>query len=283
LACLYAYMTHKYMNRPLMVLMEHFKRLESGDMESRITGAHRDEFGVLFARFNQMVDKLNSVILQSYRQTIYLQQAELKQLQAQINPHFLYNTYFMLHRLIRKNDPHAGEFSRMLGGYFNYIAKSQDEMPLFAEEINHARNYADIQALRFEGRVSIEFDYVLPEMKNMRVPQLILQPILENAFLHGLDNIVEDGLLKVSFLIMNGAYHIFVMNNGSNISGEALSGLESALATARDIQEQECSGLINIHRRLQLTFGGGSGLKITNKNDLFTVEMIIQKNMDVNK
>ncbi|MDR1913215.1 MAG: histidine kinase [Clostridiales bacterium] len=275
LTCFYAFMTHKYMSQPVLVLLEHFKRLESGDLDSRITGTQHDEFGVLFDRFNQMVDRLNSVILQSYKQTIYLQRAELKQLQAQINPHFLYNTYFLLHRLIKRNDPIAAKFSKLLGEYFRYITKSSEDMTNFENEDSHARNYANIQALRFEGRIRVEFDDLPPEMARMPVPQLIMQPILENAYLHGLEDLDGDGLLKVIYNIDEKSYHIFIMNNGGNINAETLSKLVSGLSGAADVKE--CGGLTNIHRRLQLAFGTGSGLKLSTQGNFFVVEMVINK------
>ncbi|MDR1560470.1 MAG: histidine kinase [Clostridiales bacterium] len=275
LTCFYAFMTHKYMNQPVLVLLEHFKRLEGGDMDSRITGTQHDEFGVLFERFNQMVNRLNSVILQSYKQTIYLQRAELKQLQAQINPHFLYNTYFLLHRLIKNDDPLAAAFSKFLGEYFRYITKSSEDMTYLENEDAHARNYANIQALRFEGRIRVEFDSLPTEMSRVPVPQLIMQPILENAYLHGLENLDRDGLLKVKYSMDERAYHIFILNNGGNINPETFSKLVSELSGTSDVKE--CGGLINIHRRLRLAFGTDSGLKLSTQDEFFVVEMIINK------
>jgi two-component system sensor histidine kinase YesM len=275
LTCFYVFMTHKYMNKPVLVLLDHFTRLESGDLDSRITVTQKDEFGVLFHNFNQMVDRLNFVILKTYKQTIYLQQAELKQLQAQINPHFLYNTYFLLHRLIKKNDPNTAAFSKLLGEYFKYITKSSDAATTLSDEDAHARNYANIQAMRFSGRIRVEFDNVPPEMKDLPTPPLILQPILENAYLHGLENLEGDGLLKITYRIDETAYHIVIMNNGDTINNDVLSELESVLASASNMKE--CSGLANIHRRLQLIYGDQSGLKLSTVDNNFIVEMIIQK------
>ena len=116
--CVYAYLVQKYINYPVFILLKHFKLLEGGDMETRINVARRDEFGILYTHFNTMVDKLGSMVTRVYEQTIYTQKAELKQLQAQINPHFLYNSYFLLHRLIKQGDPYAAEFSQFLGEYF---------------------------------------------------------------------------------------------------------------------------------------------------------------------
>lgn len=273
---LYAKVMQKYVSHPVSVLIEHFKLLERGDMNSHIMETRNDEFGVLFSQFNRTLDQLNSAILHSLKQTIYLQKAELRQLQAQINPHFLYNSYFLLHRLIKKEDPHALEFSRFLGEYFKYISTSPQEETLFRDEHEHARVYANIQGMRFQDKVRIEFAPCPQELADFKVPSLILQPILENAFKYGLENMDGQGLLRVDYEITPEAYYIRVHNTGQPMDEATILRLTQAFGD--DSVPVENSALINIHRRLRLTFGEQSGVSIGNTEQQgVTIEMRIQR------
>jgi len=279
LTLLYAQVMKIYVSHPVSVLIEHFKLLEKGEMNSHIQEERRDEFGVLFSQFNRTLDQLNSAILDSLKQTIYLQKAELRQLQAQINPHFLYNSYFLLHRLIKKEDPYALEFSRFLGEYFKYISTSPQEETLFLDEHEHARVYANIQGIRFRDRVRIEFAQCPPELANFRVPSLILQPILENAFKYGLENRDGMGLLSVEYACEPEAFFVRIHNNGVPMDEQTLQGLREAFDS--DSVPAGNSALINIHRRLRLTFGRDSGISIENKEDGVTIQMRLQREASV--
>jgi two-component system sensor histidine kinase YesM len=272
---IYTYSIQKYINQPVYLLLNHFRLLENGDLTTHIEAVPRNEFGVLYRQFNGMVDKLNSTIDQVYRQTIYSQRAELKQLQAQINPHFLYNSYFILHRLIKSGDPNATEFSRFLGGYFEYITENSADMVDLRDEVSHAFLYAKIQAMRFKDRINIEFAKLPPEMELLKVPKLILQPVLENAYLHGLEGKVNGGLLRVKFQFAREAHFICVSNNGSPIPDEELEKIRGTLKGASVLED--AGALLNIHRRLRLAFGESSGLEVTNSDGWVRVRLVIER------
>ena len=272
---IYTYSIQKYINQPIYLLLNHFRLLENGDLTTHIEAAPHNEFGVLYRQFNGMVDKLNSVIVQAYHQTIYTQRAELKQLQAQINPHFLYNSYFLLHRLIKRGDPYAVEFSRFLGAYFQYITENSADMVELHEEASHALLYAQIQSVRFTGRIRVEFGKVPPEMEMLKVPRLMLQPVLENAYLHGLEDKEEDGLLRVEFEALQDEYSICVSNNGKPLGDGELEKINGMLKNVTGADDG--GALLNIHRRLRLAFGEGSGLEVTDLDGWVKVRLMIRR------
>lgn len=120
-------------------------------------------------------------------------------------------------------------------------------------EYEHAKTYAYIQGLRFAGRIQIEFEDLPAAYRNLTVPKLILQPLLENAFNYGLNNKVENGLLKVHFLHSKESLTIIVEDNGEELTDESLQSLEDKLNTAKDTSADcEMTGLLNIQRRLAI-------------------------------
>lgn len=257
---LYSFSTYRLIYKPLSQLVRSFRKMEKGDLDISITHNKDDEFGYLYRAFNQMVRKLGALIDQVYKQKILAQNALLKQLQTQINPHFLYNSYFILHRMIVLEDnENAARFSQQLGVYLKFITRSAGDEVTLESETEHSRIYAEIQALRFISRIRLEFGKLPEEWRDIMVPRLIVQPLIENAIEHGLENKSCDGLLKVSFLKSEEDMKITVEDNGNGMSGEDIDALQKVLAE-KDNGGEEITGIINIHRRLQYKFGTGSGL-----------------------
>ncbi|MFB9277808.1 sensor histidine kinase [Cohnella cellulosilytica] len=255
----YSYSLYLLIRRPLAKLIQSFRMVESGNLQIRIDYAHRDEFGYLYRRYNAMVENLQNLIEQVYEQKILSQKAELKQLQTQINPHFLYNSYFLLHRIIKKEDyENALRFSKEIGRYFQFVTRNASETVSLDREVEHARIYAEIQAMRFAGRIRVEFADFPSVHGHRTVPRLILQPIIENAFEHGLENKPDRGLLSVRFESLPQGIAIVIEDNGEELTDGELESLEKGFR--RDNDYGEVTGLANIDRRLRLFCEEGSGL-----------------------
>lgn len=132
---------------------------------------------------NDMEDRLSRLIEEVYVQKNLTQKAQLKQLQAQINPHFLYNSFFTLSRRIKRQDyDNAEEFARHLGNYFKYLTRDGSDFIALRQEVEHAKSYATIQQARFSSRVRVCFEQLPDSCSGLMVPRLILQPLLENSF-----------------------------------------------------------------------------------------------------
>ncbi|SDY92287.1 two-component system, sensor histidine kinase YesM [Evansella caseinilytica] len=259
---IYSYFTYTLVHRPLLLLIDGFKRMENGRLDTPIEHEKEDEFGFLYNRYNKMLAKLKLLIDRDYKQTLMVQKAELKQLQSQINPHFLYNSFFILNSLAKTEDTERIElFTNMLGEYFKFITRSEKNLVPLVEEIRHARMYTEIQNMRFSRRITVKFDELPKELEQIKVPKLIVQPIIENAYKYSLERLSDHGVLSVSFDKRGHEVAIVVEDNGGTISDDEIAALKRRVADIE--QEQELTGLVNIHRRIVLTYEKGSGLFLT--------------------
>ncbi|WP_336773011.1 sensor histidine kinase [Paenibacillus sp. MMO-58] len=260
---IYAFSTYKFVHKPLLLLVQSFRKMEGGALDIHIDHEKKDEFGYLYNRFNQMISKLQTLIDQDFKQTMMMQKAELKQLQSQIKPHFLYNSFFILNSLAKTGDLERVElFTNMLGEYYRFITRNGEDNVLLAEETRHSRMYTEIQKLRFSRRIKVEFDELPKDMERIRVPRLIIQPIIENAYEHSLEKMTNEGLLRVSFCMDQEEARVIVENNGDYpLDNEKLEQLQARLDSKGE--SGEMTGMINIHRRIMLTYGEGSGLYLS--------------------
>ena len=163
----YSFYLHKYINKPLSILVSSFKKIEEGDLGNKIDNKRDNEFGYIYKQFNAMVDKLNNLIDQVYKQKILMQRSEMKQLQSQINPHFLYNSIFTLRNMAQMGHyDNLEEFAEQLGQYFQFITRDREDEITLDKEVNHARIYTNIQARRFSRRIRVEFDDLPKNLQN---------------------------------------------------------------------------------------------------------------------
>jgi two-component system sensor histidine kinase YesM len=244
-----------------------------------------ERYYVLFLIFSGMALIAVAVFLVSsqmlVRQQFLTQQAKFRQLQSQINPHFLYNSFFILYRMAKDGDyENMEDFLSWLSEYYRYITKNaRAEVPL-SDEIAHAWRYARIQSLRFQKRISVEAGELPGEYASLMVPRLILQPLLENAFNHGLKDRIAGGQVEMSFHVEDDPRGrpfliIRIQDNGKGMTEEELRRLGEKIgscplktlkksASPAAVLPEEISGLVNIHERLGLQFGNGAGVRIKN-------------------
>lgn len=270
---LFSVSIYRFIHKPLNMLLESFKKVESGNLSINIEHRHNDEFRHLYHSFNKMTENLGTLIDQAYKQKILMQNAELKQMQAQINPHFLYNSFFILYSIAKAEDYDTVlMFLQELGNYFKYITRNAEDEVWLCKEVEHARTYANIQALRFSNRIAIQFDEVPEKFCHFPVPRLIIQPIIENSFKYGLENKASEGFLRISFAESDGFLQLIAEDNGSGMNSYELYALRETLYDKEHLTE--ATGIVNIHRRLQLKFGENSGLSVTN-SELGGLKVII--------
>ncbi|BFT74566.1 sensor histidine kinase [Paenibacillus sp. P36] len=270
---IYAFSTYKFIHKPLLTLVKSFRRMENGDLDVNIQHESKDELGYLYGRFNQMVTNLGSLIDQVYKQKIMTQRAELKQLQSQINPHFLYNSFFILRTMARIGDvERIGQFVTQLGEYFQFVTRNASDEVLLKQEIHHARMYTEIQELRFSRRIRVQFDALPREIEQVLVPRLIVQPIIENAFEHSLEQMKRSGCIMIRFELAESEIRIIVEDNGDSLTDETLERISDTLDNGDE--HAETTGLVNIHRRVKMTFGEAYGLRIS-RSELGGLKVII--------
>lgn len=268
LVCIFIYfwVTWRLIRHPLNLLINGFQEIESGNLNIQISEDVNTDFSLLYSSFNHMVRHINQLIERDYKQKLLLQKAELKQLQAQINPHFLYNSFFMLQRLIQC-DMHteASSLSQKLGQYFQYITRNKQEIVLLKDEYQHAKIYMDIQALRFEKKIRIICEPLPEAWADYKIPKIILQPIVENAFNYGLINKEENGILHLGLCSDSpGRLVISIEDNGEDLSDDRLCQLRHSLECAgQSSSDMEMTGLLNIYRRLLIYSDGNHHMHVS--------------------
>jgi two-component system sensor histidine kinase YesM len=263
-----SYWVYQVIHKPLSKMVRAFRNVESGNLSVSLYHKSRDEFSYLYVQFNEMTSKLKTLVYEVYEQKLQSQQAELNQLQSQINPHFLYNSLYLLYRMTKAEDyENSLKFTKYLGDYFRYITKKTGDDVRLEEEWHHVRMYMEIQNVRFSNRVEVTVDEMPESLKAIMVPRLILQPLVENAYNYGLEHTITGGRLSVTleFIDLETKDHselrIVIEDNGAGIPEAELAQWASRLASRK--VNAEVSGIINVHRRLQLKFGESSGLTLS--------------------
>jgi len=259
---IYSFSLHYMIHRPLSKLVKAFHMIETDNLNLSIVSKTKDEFHYLFNSFNRMAYRLKRSIEDNYEQRIALQHSQLKQLQSQINPHFLYNSFFNIYMMCKVGDPEsAAELSQKLGSYYQYITRSgSDEVPIF-KEYQHALDYCEIQCIRFSNRIRYEHEELPAEANAVSVPRLIIQPLVENAFEHAFEDEQDSGVVYIGADIQDEWVRITVEDTGTRLTDERIESLRESLA--RDSKQIEQTGMINVNNRLQLKYGPGSGLFVS--------------------
>lgn len=230
-----------------------------------------DEIGILHNQFDHMAQRLQRLIKENYLNEILTKDAKLKALENQINPHFLYNTLESINW--RAKAIHEEQISAMveaLGSMLRFTLNSEKHPVTLADELSIVHDYITIQKLRFDdGRLSYEEE--IPErFLSLALPQLIIQPLVENAIRYALETNDEDCRIRIVCKEINSYISIEIINSGSQFDENLLEKLASGELLSKGFG----IGLLNIQRRLQLTFGETYGLFLFNLNDQYAVAQI---------
>lgn len=277
---LFAFYIRRQIHQPLRQLMEGFKEVKEGNVKISIQYGKKDEFKYIYDDFNDMAGRLNELINQRYAQEILLQKSELRQLQAQINPHFLYNSFLILSNRINDEDiEFATDFCRQLGSFFRFITKNKNGLITLKEEMEHAVIYCRIQYARFCTRMDMDIQELPEEYEGIRVPRLILQPLLENEFRHSLELLDYRGLLRVRFVGEGEFLTIIIEDNGNTVTDVKLEEMKESLTHNEGM---EITGMINIHKRLVLAYGEECGLTVA-RSELGGVRITVRINREEEK
>ncbi|MGZ9586605.1 sensor histidine kinase [Paenibacillus marinisediminis] len=254
---------YRIIHHPLRRLVAAFRKVEDGKLLPIEAGARRDEFQYIYHRFNSMIARLDELISEVYEKEIRNQRSELKRLQSQINPHFLYNSLFSLNRLIQADDnDRAYRFTLYLGDYFRFITRNANDRISLREEMKHAGIFVDMQLIIYGDHIDVEFEALADAYGELLVPRQIVQPILENAYKYAFGTLVSKGELWVHFSESDGYLSIWIEDNGETLPDVHLAELAAKLSESGDFMK-ETTGVINVHRRIELMFGSGSGLSLT--------------------
>jgi len=272
-----------HISRPIVSLAKTMRTAQISEFKIKPV-QNNDEIGLLEHGYNTMMQRIKELIENEYQKNIELKNTQLAALQAQINPHFLNNTLHLIGGIaLKKNVPEIYQIVRAIGSLLRYAISTESGMVPLESELKNVRNYIFIQEQRFAGRCTVNIS-ADEDVLDCELPKLILQPILENAFEHGLQR--KEGTWKIDIRIkrINSRISIIVRDNGAGIAEDKLrqlrtelqSGL-SVLAEQADDGRQEKSkriGLRNVNSRIKLHFGSKYGLRIFSRQGSGTLVLL---------
>ncbi|MGC5775998.1 sensor histidine kinase [Paenibacillus pabuli] len=261
-----ALLLYRKVQVPIQRLMRGLQQIRKGQLSTRIPVDHsRDEFAYLTQSFNHMAEQIQELIEKVYEERIRSREATLKHLQSQINPHFLYNCLFYIKNMTQLGNREAViAMSLSLGDYYRYITRDENDMTTVEEEIRLLDNYLSIQQMR-TNRLSYEIA-VPQELMQQHIPRLLIQPIVENAVIHGIEPMEGSGHIVVTGMAVQEQldgreytrYSLFVDNDGVTLTPEEIASLEREIN--EPMGEEIGTGTWNVHQRLVTRYGFTSGL-----------------------
>lgn len=253
--------------KPLMQLIRGMRKLAQGELSIRLHEGSSTEFAFLITTFNNMVDQIENLKISVYEEKIRVQQAEFKHLQVQINPHFYMNSLNIIYNLAALKDTKSVQkMSLHLADYFRFIMRTNRTTMTLKDEIDHIRNYLEIQVMRYPDHLT--FDIQLPEKySQFAIPPLIVQPFVENAVIHGFTKQYGTYVIQVKAEpdpeVPEEFFLLSIRDNGDGFQPEMLQQLNSAQYLNQSGDEH--LGIWNVRHRLQMNYGNRVDLKFMNK------------------
>lgn len=241
--------------RKIEELTRNMDKVNHGSREVTVSSDSEDEVGILINSFRRMMDEINRLIDEVYVNKIALKEYELKALQAQINPHFLYNTLSMMNWMaIRSGQMDISKVTLALSTFYRTALSKGEDMVTIETCIRNMEAYLEIQLTMHDYNFAVEWD-IDPDIKNEKMPKLLLQPVVENAIEHGIDEKEEgDKKLFLSFKGQGDDVEIIVRDNGT--------GMEQEKAETLVTYQAKGYGLKNVNDRIRLLYGEAYGIRI---------------------
>ncbi len=256
-----SYYIPRSITMPITRISKVTDQVAKGDLTVRFEEETGAEAKILSDSLNAMIDKINELLEQVKKEQISLRKAEFELLQAQINPHFLYNTLDTIVWLAE-----AGDQKRVvsmvgnLSDFFRTSLNQGKDIISMKEELSHVRSYLEIQQVRYQDILEYEID-VPQTVYDYKIPKITIQPLVENALYHGIKNKRGQGKIVITGQKTEQGYVLFVRDNGIGMTNERLmevrAGIQKLSYTGKKIY-----GLYNVNERIRLNFGDAYGISI---------------------
>lgn len=247
LALLLAMFFAQRITRPIESLTAAMKKAEEGDFSARIPVKGNDEIQYLVSRYNEMELKIDKLIEENYKSEIRNKESEIMALNLQLNPHFLYNTLNVINLMALEEG--ELDISRMiisLSDMMQYTFRNKQEMVCLLDELEWLKNYTYIMEHRFEGKFQVIYQ-IEENSLEYEVPKLLLEPLVENAIIHGFQKIDSGGILEISCEQKEDAIWLKIADNGQGMPEERLQEILDGSG--------ERVGIMNVKKRLALIYG----------------------------
>ncbi|WP_404445684.1 sensor histidine kinase [Sutcliffiella horikoshii] len=254
---------------PIRVLLQNIQQVKEGNMNVQFPSLGNDEIGILGYRFKQMMERINLLINREYKLEIENKTNQLKVLQSQLNPHFLYNALQSIGTLALKNNvPQIYTLLTHLSKIMRYGMNMEEDMVPLKKEMNYLKAFLLLQKERFGENFEYEME-IEENAMDIGIPKMILQPIIENYFKHGFDIREGVGKIKISGKIVDEYLHLTIRDNGAGVTDSRLGEIYRLLTEGKMASEVEETniGLKNIYTRLQLYYNNLAALLLENHRD----------------
>jgi sensor histidine kinase YesM len=249
------------LTKPLRYMVQTMNRIRHGETHLRLKPMTKNEIGVLGQEFNDMLDEIGRLIKERYETKLLANEARYKALQAQVNPHFLYNTLDTMGGIAAsQNCPIVVTLCKALSNIFRYNLNMEDSFATLEDEILHIKSYLHVMNVRMNG--SIGLDYRIDSaLFHIKIPRLSIQPLVENAIQHGLKNTRNEKKIQIGADRKNQTLLIWVWDNGVGMDADAMNRRLCTLD--RDVLQRSSSiGIDNINARIRLLYGENYGVLV---------------------
>jgi two-component system sensor histidine kinase YesM len=255
LAFIIALFLSNNITNPIRKFIKSMSYAQEGNFDIQIQYKRKDEFTYLFSQYNKMILQIKELINKLYISEVKKKEAELKALQAQINPHFLYNTLDSINWIALRNDvPDISHMVTSLSDFFRYsLSDGQSIIPI-EDEFRQVESYLSIQQVRFKDRLEFSFQ-IEPEVYGHYTVKLILQPLVENSLLHGIEKRRGKGSIVIKARIIEEQIEIEISDDGIGADPHELNAM-----LKNENEAGKSFGMNNVNQRIQQVFGERSGI-----------------------
>ncbi|MDD3218155.1 MAG: sensor histidine kinase [Lachnospiraceae bacterium] len=253
---------------PTQQILSGMEQFGQGNLDVRVQLDSKDEFGQIGTAYNQMADNIQNLLEKVLKMEIAQKEAEIEVLKMQINPHFLYNTLDTISWLgIMQGNDDVSDISVSLANLLRANIKN-DRMICVKEELETIRDYLRIQSYRFGDKIHVVYE-VNPEAEEYKMPNFLLQPLIENAVIHGFEDSqrIEPGELRITIDVDEDGLYFEIADDGKGMDEDELGRL---MEECRDMSSHSSIGLKNVYRRLQLMYEDESQFKMESKKNCGT-------------
>lgn len=246
----------RYLLMPLQGLLKVMKRVESNDLTARFESSSGDELGQVGLRFNRMLEQIVVLIDEVTEAQTHKRTAEIKALSAQMDPHFLYNTLNTIYwKLKLKQIEPSQQMVMSLSRLFQLGLNNGREITTLSKELEHVRQYLELQLNCYEGLFAYEINVRDPELTALSIPRIILQPLAENSILHGFRDLGNGGRIEIEIAREGERWTIAVRDNGSGMDEEQVRALFLS-------ESKKGYAVSNLIRRLRLYYGDSAEIHV---------------------
>jgi sensor histidine kinase YesM len=288
-ALIFSVNSSRWVTHPINCIVRNILKIKKGEYDLSEVKDSGPEFSILGEAFDDMANsiraniqnietnaRLRQQLLEAENENLRMNElligSELKILQDQMNPHFLFNTLGMISRIAAmEHANHAAELMDITTSLLRYSLDKSNRMSTLYEELECVRNYLHIQRLRFGDRISFELK-INEELPNVLLPGMLLQPLIENAVLHGVNEMLEGAVVSVSAGRKNGLLCLAVEDNGKGMSGEKLEELLNGdTYPVEDSGARLHIGILNAKKRIEMLYGNSATFHVESTEDVGTL------------